>query len=104
MDGIDEILFPVRIGALPVVGADAHLNKLLHCYYDAYGSYVCPGQYPMDTVLTNSSGAGGGPLNYRRLLVPAKEQILGLGPQAAPAVGFAAFQSTFGAANRFDLF
>jgi AraC-like DNA-binding protein len=30
----DQILFPTRIGALPVVGADVHLNKLLLQYAD----------------------------------------------------------------------
>jgi AraC-like DNA-binding protein len=30
----DEILFPAPIGALPVVGADVHLNKLLLQYAD----------------------------------------------------------------------
>jgi AraC-like DNA-binding protein len=30
----DEILFPATIGALPVVGADVHLNKLLLQYAD----------------------------------------------------------------------
>jgi AraC-like DNA-binding protein len=30
----DEILFPSRIGALPVVGADHHLNKMLLQYAD----------------------------------------------------------------------
>ena len=32
--GIDEILFPATIGALPVVAADVHLNKLLLQYAD----------------------------------------------------------------------
>ena len=30
----DEILFPSSIGALPVVGADSHLNRLLLQYAD----------------------------------------------------------------------
>jgi len=30
----DEILFPARIGALPIIGADSHLNKLLLQYAD----------------------------------------------------------------------
>ena len=32
--GTDEIVFPATIGALPVVGADVHLNKLLLQYAD----------------------------------------------------------------------
>jgi AraC-like DNA-binding protein len=32
--GTDEIVFPATIGALPVVGADVHLNKLLLRYAD----------------------------------------------------------------------
>jgi AraC-like DNA-binding protein len=32
--GTDEIVFPATIGALPVVGADLHLNKLLLQYAD----------------------------------------------------------------------